>query len=80
MATMKQALPSVPYLHIWEIQTHTSADPATREPTGFFRYRWRCSCKAAGPWHEGSREGGTHAAASRRARSGGERHVAAMER
>lgn len=66
--------------HVFEIQTQIGND-ADGNPTGVFRYRWRCSagCKP-GPWQEGTSQSGTHATAARRARTGGECHVAAMER
>ena len=67
--------------HKIDIQTQGAADPATGEPVGIFRYRWQCSCGARhGPWHQGSTDSGSHAKAARRARNGGARHVAAMER
>lgn len=66
-------------MHKTEIQTQASADDRG-EPTGVFRYRWRCSCGRVGPWRVGGEVSGQHAKASRSARTGGERHVAAMER
>lgn len=49
------------------------------DATGRFRYRWRCTCqRVAKRWHD-SLDGGAGAAA-KRARTGGARHVAAMER
>lgn len=63
-----------------DIQTQAQTDEAGN-PTGMFRYRWRCAagCKP-GPWREGSDDSGHHAEAARSARNGGARHVAAMER
>lgn len=66
--------------HLVEIQTQAQQDDAGN-PTGMFRYRWRCSCGAPpGPWCEGSDDSGHHAESARRARNGGRRHVAAMDR
>lgn len=66
--------------HVVEIQTQIQQGP-DGEPTGVFRYRWRCSagCKP-GPWCAASPVSGAHAKASRRARNGGMAHVRAMER
>ncbi len=41
-----------------------------------FRYRWRCSCGDRGCWNQRP----SPAIAARRARNGGSRHVAAMEK
>lgn len=66
--------------HTFDTQTQIQAD-ASGEPTGVFRYRWRCSCGRVGPWKSGgAKRSGLHAAAAKAARVGGERHVAAMER
>lgn len=65
--------------HTFEIKTQVQADAATGEPTGGFRYRWACSCGRVGPWKSGG-SGSGGGTAARRARTGGERHVAAMER
>lgn len=60
--------------HVASLQTQIQMD-VDGEPTGVFRYRWRCSCGDAGKkWYSG----GGKAAES--ARDGGARHVAAMER
>lgn len=70
-----------PVLHKADVQTEVQLDAKTGEPTGVFSYRWRCSCNCRpGPWQEGDQHGGSHANAARRARNGGQRHVAAMER
>jgi hypothetical protein len=58
-----------PATHTVEIKTQIATDP-------IHRYRWQCSCRAAGLWHEGSAESGAHAKAARRARTGGQRHIA----
>lgn len=65
--------------HAVDVQTNVQSD-AQGGPTGVFRYRWRCSCGRCGRWHAGSHDVGAHADAARRARNGGARHVAAMER
>jgi hypothetical protein len=65
--------------HVVDLQTQVMG--ADGKPTGVFRYRWRCSCGGHGKrWHTGTTESGTHASAARKARTGGARHVAAMER
>ena len=64
-----------PRAHAVDLQTQLQAD-AQGEPTGVFRYRWRCSCGDVGPWQQQRRA----AIAARRARSGGVRHVAIAER
>jgi hypothetical protein len=79
MTVTKPALHDFPYLHIWDVQTQIQADAAGK-PTGVFRYRWRCSCGDEGTWHNGGKRSGQHAKAARSARTGGERHVSAMER
>jgi hypothetical protein len=67
--------------HVIDIHTQHEWEGQDKKPTGRFRYRWRCSCgKAGARWYEGSAESGAHATAAHRARSGGARHVAAMER
>lgn len=65
--------------HVVDLQTQAQRDDAGN-PTGMFRYRWRCSCGARGQWQTGSDDSGHHAESARRARNGGQRHVAAMER
>lgn len=63
--------------HTVDIQTQF--ETVGGEPTDRVRYRWRCTCKTvARRWHD-SLDGGAGEAA-RRARNGGARHVAAMER
>lgn len=62
--------------HVVDTQTQIEMGP-DGQPTGKFRYRWCCSCGDAGKrWHQA----GGAARAARRARNGGVRHVAAMER
>lgn len=70
----------MPIAHKTEIKTQIQADAATGEPNGVFRYRWFCTCGRVGPWKNGDKASGQHATAARRARDGGLRHVAAMER
>lgn len=65
--------------HAVDVQTQAQTDEAGN-PTGMFRYRWRCSCDRVGPWRTGTDDSGHHAAAAQSARNGGARHVAAMER
>jgi hypothetical protein len=65
--------------HVVEIHTQLQSDEEGN-PTGCFRYRWRCSCGKHGPWRTGTTDSGHHAAAASSARTGGTRHVAAMER
>lgn len=79
IAVPKPGIAGASYLHIFEIQTQAQTDDRG-EPTGVFRYRWRCCCKAAGPWRTGGKKIGQHGKASTSARRGGECHVAAMER
>lgn len=65
--------------HKVDVQTQAQTDD-DGNPTGMFRYRWRCACHRVGPWRTGADDSGHHAKAARSARSGGARHVAAMER
>lgn len=54
--------------HKIEIRTQIGSH-ASGEPTGLFRYRWRCSCGAgAVRWQHGT-------AGARRSRIAGDRHV-----
>lgn len=70
-----------PRQHRFDTETQLQADAATGDPTGVFRYRWKCTCGRVGPWKSGgAKRSGQHAKAARSARVGGERHVAAMER
>lgn len=62
--------------HAIAIHTQVATDA---EPTGAVRYRWRCACGRDGAWRT-ARHGGSPAIAARSARTGGARHVAAMER
>lgn len=61
--------------HAVDIQTQVGVDDQG-VATAQVRYRWRCSCGDVGNWHE--RPGPSKAA--RRARNGGARHVAMLER
>lgn len=64
-------------VHAVDIQTQVSEWPPDANDQGFrFRYRWRCSCGDRGCWNERPNP----AIAARRARNGGGRHVASMER
>lgn len=63
--------------HVIDLQIQTES--VDGEPTGRFRYRWRCSCALTGKRWQDSLDGGAGAAA-KRARVGGARHVTAMER
>ena len=69
--------------HVITIDT----DPATVTEDGVVdahprgqRYRWRCSCRKRGGWSASEIDDRRIATAARRARNGGARHVAAMER
>lgn len=65
--------------HVVDLHTQAQTDE-DGNPTGCFRYCWRCSCGFSGPWHTGTDDSGHHEKAARSARTGGQRHVAAMER
>lgn len=66
--------------HRTDLQTQFQ-ETTDGEATGMTRYRWRCSCGDFGKqWQTSTKESGSTAAAARRARNGGARHVAAMER
>lgn len=65
--------------HVVDLRTAIALD-AAGVPTGGFRYRWRCSCGEQGRWHATDKQSGSGDRAARRARNGGARHVAAMER
>lgn len=62
-----------------KVDVQTQADDEAGNPVGVYRYRWRCSCGRIGPWKSGA-SGSGGGPAPRRARNGGARHVAAMER
>ncbi len=66
--------------HIVDIQTQMQHD-TSGNPTGCFRYRWRCSCGCRpGRWYTGGGDSGHHAASAANARRCGEQHVHAMHR
>lgn len=62
--------------HVVDTQTQLESHADTGEPTGRFRYRWRCACGDTGRWQRNP----SSAAAARRARDGGARHTAIAER
>ena len=66
-------------VHTTNLQTQI--ETVDGEPTGVFRYRWRCSCgRVSKRWHTTTADSGSGGRAARLARYGGARHVAAMER
>lgn len=64
--------------HIVDLDTQIADTGALM---GTVRYRWRCSCGERGrTWHSSGQHGQHAGRAARRARTGGQRHVAAMNR
>lgn len=60
--------------HVISIQTQLKCDGAG-EPTGYFRYRWNCTCSKTGAWYGGGkRSGGNRREAVAASRSGAQ-HV-----